>query len=86
MTIGLAEAKARLSEVIDRVESGETIIITRSDRPVAQLQPLRRLSAEEAVTKIRAIRKRAAKRNAGKPPWPAPGERFRDIAHRGHRR
>ena len=37
VTISLAEAKARLSELLDRVESGEQIMITRHGRPVAQL-------------------------------------------------
>jgi prevent-host-death family protein len=86
MTIGLAEAKARLSEMIDRVEAGETVVIARNDRPVAELRPLRRLSPEEAVAKIRAIRKRVAKRNASKAPWPPQGVRLRDLAHKGHRR
>jgi prevent-host-death family protein len=36
-TINLAEAKARLSELIDRVEAGESIDITRRGNPVARL-------------------------------------------------
>ncbi len=39
-TIGIAVAKARLFEIIDRVELGETIIIFRNGAPVAQLRPL----------------------------------------------
>lgn len=35
--VSLADAKAHLSELIDRVESGATIDITRRGRPVAQL-------------------------------------------------
>ena len=35
--VKLAEAKARLSELIDRVESGETVSITRHGKAVAQL-------------------------------------------------
>ena len=38
-TISVAEAKAHLSEIIDRVESGEQIVITRHGRPVARLSP-----------------------------------------------
>jgi prevent-host-death family protein len=41
-TIGIAVAKARLFEMIDRVELGETIIIVRNGAPVAQLRPLGR--------------------------------------------
>jgi prevent-host-death family protein len=36
-TISVAEAKAQLSELINRAESGEQIVITRHGRPVAQL-------------------------------------------------
>ena len=83
--IGLAEAKARLSELIDRVESGETIIISRNGGAVAELRPLQRVSPEEAAAKIRAIGKRVAKRNAKKAPWPPAGKSIRDIIHERHR-
>lgn len=36
-TMTLANAKARLSHVIDQVEQGEEIIITRRGRPVARI-------------------------------------------------
>ena len=35
--ISLADAKARLSELVDRVEAGDTIDITRRGKPVARL-------------------------------------------------
>jgi prevent-host-death family protein len=35
--ISLAEAKAHLSELVDRVEGGQSIAITRRGKPVAQL-------------------------------------------------
>jgi len=37
--ISLAEAKARLSELVDRASRGESISITRRGKPVAQLTP-----------------------------------------------
>lgn len=55
-TVSLAEAKARLSELIDRVEAGESIDITRRGKPVARLtaaSPPRRsvdLAALRALT------------------------------------
>jgi prevent-host-death family protein len=84
-TIGLAEAKARLSEVIDRVEAGETIIIARNGDPVAELRPVRRVLPADAVKKIRAIAKRVGKRNDGKAKWPPGGRTIRDVAHDRHR-
>jgi prevent-host-death family protein len=35
--VSLADAKARLSELIDRVEAGDSIEITRRGKPVAKL-------------------------------------------------
>jgi prevent-host-death family protein len=85
MTIGIAEAKARLSEVIDRVESGEIVIIARNGEPVAELRPIRRLSAAETVERIRAIGRRAAKRNEHKDPGPIDTQELRSVAHSRHR-
>lgn len=39
-TINLADAKAHLSELVDRVEAGEWIVITRRGKPVARLAPV----------------------------------------------
>jgi prevent-host-death family protein len=38
--VNIADAKARLSEYIKRVEEGETIILARRNRPVAELRPI----------------------------------------------
>lgn len=39
-TIGAYEAKTHLSELLDRVERGETLTITRHGKPVALLGPV----------------------------------------------
>lgn len=39
--IDLADAKAHLSELVDRVEAGDTIDITREGKPVARLTAVR---------------------------------------------
>ncbi len=36
-TVGLAEAEAKLSELLDRAERGEEVVIARDGRPVAKL-------------------------------------------------
>jgi prevent-host-death family protein len=38
-TVGSYEAKTHLPQLLERVEHGETIIITRHGRPVARLVP-----------------------------------------------
>jgi prevent-host-death family protein len=38
--VNIAEAKARLSELVERAISGEEIVIARDHKPVARLVPL----------------------------------------------
>ncbi len=38
--VSLADAKAHLSELVDRIEAGETIAITRRGKPVARLSAI----------------------------------------------
>lgn len=42
MTVNLAHAKAHLSELLDRVEAGEEVLITRRGRAVGQISPVAR--------------------------------------------
>ena len=37
VTVSVAQAKARLSALLDKVEAGEQVVITRHGRPVANL-------------------------------------------------
>ncbi|KUL97428.1 hypothetical protein DK26_00165 [Bosea sp. WAO] len=37
ITVGAFEAKTKLSELLDRVERGEEVVITRHGKPVARL-------------------------------------------------
>jgi len=37
LTVSLVEAKAHLSELLDKVEGGETVVITRHGKPVANV-------------------------------------------------
>ena len=39
VVVTLVEAKAHLSELLDKVEAGERVVITRHGRPVANLSP-----------------------------------------------
>lgn len=57
--VGTYDAKTRLSELIERAEAGETVVITRHGRPVARLvaeEGLRRRRVEEGLARIDAIR------------------------------
>lgn len=39
-SVGLFEAKTHLSEIIERVQSGESFQITKRGQPVAKLSPI----------------------------------------------
>jgi len=74
--IGAFEAKNTLGSLLDRVERGEEIVITRHGKAVARLVPnTRRVDSEQAVAAFVRIRERARKiRAKSKGPgfdWPA---------------
>lgn len=57
-SIGLFEAKTRLSELVARAEQGEETIITRHNRPVARLVPIgreRRAGAQRRQAALDAL-------------------------------
>ena len=58
-TIGLFEAKQKLSEIVERAAEGEQIGITRRGKLAAVLGPARpSVNLEEILDGIEAIRKR----------------------------
>jgi prevent-host-death family protein len=44
ITVGAFEAKNKLGSLLDRVEAGEEILITRHGKPAARLAPVSRVS------------------------------------------
>lgn len=59
-SVPLAEAKSKLSELIDRVSRGEEFVITRHDTEIARLVPAHRPArsdVSEAISRMRAGRK-----------------------------
>jgi prevent-host-death family protein len=58
--IGAFEAKNTLGSLLDRVESGEEIVITRHGKPVARLVPnAGRIDQNRAQSALQRIRARA---------------------------
>jgi prevent-host-death family protein len=55
-TITVAEAKAHLSEVLDRVERGEEVVITRRGKPVARVSQVQQPKEPIDFAGIRALR------------------------------
>jgi prevent-host-death family protein len=59
-TIGTFEAKTRLSTLLEQVERGEGIVITRHGRPVARLVPVGTVSRdrlERTVARLKSFRR-----------------------------
>jgi len=60
-TVGAYEAKTHLSELLEKVEAGEEITITKHGAPVARLVPVKKeVRPEERVAAIDRIQKLAA--------------------------
>lgn len=53
-TVGAFEAKTHLSQLLDEVEKGATITITRHGRPVARLSPAEPVVARDVDEVIRS--------------------------------
>lgn len=62
--VNLSDAKARLSELLDEVEAGQTLIITRHGKPVAQLAP----ATDELDQKRRAAMREILEMRKNNPP------------------
>ncbi len=80
--VGTFEAKNHLSALLELVEQGEDILITRHGKPVARLVPpegaYRRQEAEQAAARIRA---RASALKSGPFNWEE-WKAFRDEGRR----
>jgi prevent-host-death family protein len=68
--IGAFEAKNTLGSLLDRVEKGEEIVISRRGKPVAKLMPLNPgFDREKARAAVQELRKLANAINAPKLGW-----------------
>ena len=55
-TYSVAEAKARMSELLDRAEKGEKVVISRRGHPVAELAPVKPVKPGVDFARLRALR------------------------------
>src|SRR5205085_702691 len=81
--IAASEAKAHLSELLDAVERGEMIAITRHGRRIARIVPeadRRRREIEEAMADIEALRQEIRARSGL-----LSAEEIRSSIHEGHK-
>lgn len=77
--VGAYEAKTHLSELLEKVEAGEEITITKHGAPVAKLVPIKQgATVEERADAIQRIQKLAAGLSLG-------GLKVRDLINEGRR-
>ena len=77
--IQASEAKTHLPQLLDDIERGETVIITRHGRPIARLIPEASISRDlriEMVERLKALR--ATMPNV-------PLDELRAMRHQGHK-
>lgn len=59
ITVGAFEAKTHLSSLLERVERGEEVLITRHGKAIARLVPAAvadRMQIDEVIAKLKALR------------------------------
>jgi prevent-host-death family protein len=60
ITVGAFDAETSLSALLDKVEAGEEVVITRDGKPVARLvsaQKIDRARLDESFEKLKELRK-----------------------------
>jgi prevent-host-death family protein len=63
-TIQASEAKTKFLSILDQVERGESMIITRHGKPIARIVPEKSVDSErieQAIEGMRALRQRIGK-------------------------
>ena len=73
-TVSAYEAKTHLPRLLRAAERGETVIITRHGKPVAQLGPVgekRGVDMADATARLEALRRRLQNSTRGAPFGPA---------------
>jgi prevent-host-death family protein len=86
--VGAYEAKTHLPRLLEQVEKGESFVITRHGRPVAELVPISGQDAtavRSAIEDLAALRAELAARGVGMRDLLAPGQSVGELAHEGHR-
>ena len=78
-TVGAYEAKTHLSKLLEKVEAGEEITITKHGSPVARLVPVKRkATAEERAAAVQRIQKLGSSLSLG-------SLKIKDLINEGRR-
>ncbi|OFZ98675.1 MAG: hypothetical protein A2Z64_07695 [Betaproteobacteria bacterium RIFCSPLOWO2_02_67_12] len=82
ITVGAFEAKTKLAELLDKVEAGETVTITRRGRPVAQLVLIK---PEDERERMRKLIEEIKRTRVGRDRGAGPGTTIAELIKAGRR-
>lgn len=80
--VGSFEAKTKLSELLDKVEAGETVTITRHGKPVARLVPVQ---PDHDPEQMRALVEEIKRTRVGRGKPAGPGTTIAELIKAGRK-
>ncbi len=82
IVVGAFEAKTKLAELLDKVEAGETVTITRRGREVARLVAVK---SEDERARVQALVEEIKRWRVGKDRGAKPGSTIRELINAGRK-
>lgn len=82
IVVGSFEAKTKLAELLDKVEAGESVIITRRGKAVAQLVAIK---SEDDRVRMRALVDEIKRTRVGRGKPAGPGTTIPELIKAGRR-
>lgn len=82
ITVGSFEAKTKLAELLDKVEAGESVTITRRGKAVAQLVAVR---SDDEQARLQALIDEIKRTRVGKDRGAKPGSTIAELIKTGRR-
>lgn len=82
IVVGAFEAKTKLAELLDKVEAGETVTITRRGREVARLVAV---TADDERQRMRALVEEIKRSRVGRGKASGPGTTISELIKSGRR-
>jgi prevent-host-death family protein len=82
IVVGAFEAKTKLAELLDKVEAGETVTITRRGKEVAQLVAVK---TDGERVRMRALVEEIKRTRVGRGKPPGPGTTIPELIRAGRR-
>jgi prevent-host-death family protein len=83
ITVGSFEAKTKLAELLDKVEEGEEVTITRRGKAVARLVPV---PEQDRMARMQALIEDIKRWRVGRDRGAAPGATISELIKAGRRR